>query len=118
MTERVGVLIKNGVVENAIVWADDSAAQYDAEGWDVAMEVTDLPSRPGIGWTYSESDGFRPPQLYPSWSWSESGLEWVPPVTQPQAEGKHYEWNEATQDWEPYTATQDPTTGHWTITKD
>ena len=118
MSERVGVLVKNGIVNNIVIWGDESEAQYEAEGWDTAMEVTDLTKLPGIGWTYNETDGFRPPQPYPSWTWSNKQLDWVSPVPRPVKEGKHYEWDETGQTWESYTAIQDPITGNWTITKD
>ena len=49
----------------------------------------------GIGWTYSEQDGFRPPRPFPSWTWD--GERWVPPVPQPD-EG-WWEWDENTQTW-------------------
>ena len=93
--ERTGVLIEAGVVCNHILWSDHSEAQYEAEGWDVAMEVTGLVPRPGIGWTWTEADGFRPPSPYPSWTWN--GVGWEAPVPQPEGE---YSWNEETQTWD------------------
>lgn len=60
--ERRGVLIENGIVENIILWSDESEAQYEADGWDVAMETTDLEVQPGIGWTWSEAEGFKQPE--------------------------------------------------------
>ena len=93
--ERRGVLIEAGVVQNVIVWADNSEAQYEAEGWDVAMETTGLTVQPGIGWTWTEADGFRSPQPFPSWTWN--GVGWEAPVPQPEGE---YSWNEETQTWD------------------
>jgi len=97
--ERRGVLIEAGIVHNIIVWGDESEAQYEADGWDIAMETTDLTRQPAIGWTYSEADGFRPPQPYPSWVWSNDQYNWLPPVSMPE-EGA-YTWDEQTQNWLP-----------------
>lgn len=95
--ERKGVLIEAGIVQNIIVWGDESEAQYEADGWDIAMETTDLPRQPGIGWTYNENDGFRPPKDYPSWVWSEQNNNWEAPIKAPEGD---YTWNETTQTWD------------------
>ena len=92
---RTGALIEAGVVQNIIVWGDNSQTQFEAEGWDVAMETTNVTPRPGIGWTWTEADGFRPPSPYPSWVWN--GVAWEAPVPQPEGE---YSWNEETQTWD------------------
>jgi len=97
--ERRGVLIEAGVVHNIILWGDESEAQYEAEGWDVAMETTDLEVQPGIGWTWDELNGFRQPSPFPSWSWN--GNEWEAPTPKPEGE---YTWNEQTLSWEPISA--------------
>lgn len=93
--ERRGVLIEAGVVRNIILWSDESENQYEAEGWDVAMETTDLDRQPGVDWTWNATDGFRPPQPFPSWSWS--GVEWTAPTPKPEG---GYLWNETTQTWD------------------
>lgn len=94
--ERTGALIEGGIVRNIIVWGDESEAQYEADGWDYAVETTDFEVKPGIGWSYSEADGFRPPAPYPSWTWANNS--WQPPVPQPEGE---FTWNETTQTWDP-----------------
>lgn len=53
-------------------------------------------TRPSIGWTYSEAEGFRPPQPFPSWSWS--GSIWSPPKPAPTDPGR-WVWNEELGDW-------------------
>ena len=53
-------------------------------------------SKVGIGWTYDETDGFRPPQPYPSWSWDGTG--WQPPTPMPE-DGGFYSWDEDSQAW-------------------
>ena len=52
--------------------------------------------RPSIGWTYNPTDGFRPPQPYPSWTWS--GSHWSPPKPAPTDPGR-WIWDESTGDW-------------------
>lgn len=93
--ERIGVIRNNGVVVNAILWADHTSDQLLADGVTDFEEVTDLDPRPGIGWTWTEADGFRPPQPFPSWTWD--GVAWEAPVPQPEGE---YSWNEETQTWD------------------
>lgn len=96
--ERTGALVEGGIVRNIIVWGDESEAQYESEGWDYAVETTDLEIKPGIDWTYTETDGFRPAQPYASWTWN--GIKWDAPTPQPEPEGSHT-WNETTLSWEP-----------------
>ena len=95
MAERIGVIRNNGVVVNAILWADHTPDQLIADGITDFQEVTGLSPRPGIGWTWTEAEGFRPPSPYPSWLWN--GVEWEAPVAQPEG---NYEWNEETQTWD------------------
>lgn len=52
----------------------------------------------GIGYTYdSVADAFYAPQPYASWVLSSNYL-WEAPVAMP-ADGKAYEWDEATTSW-------------------
>ena len=95
--ERRGAIINNGIVENIVLWGDDSEAQFIAEGHDLAIETTNLDRQPAIGWTYTKKDGFRPAQPYPSWSYD--GLWWNAPVAEP-TDGGQYEWNETTKKWD------------------
>lgn len=53
-------------------------------------------SKVGIGWTYDETDGFRPPQPYPSWTWQDGA--WNAPQPYPDSELPHY-WDEDSQAW-------------------
>ena len=53
----------------------------------------------GIGYTYdSERDAFIPPKPYNSWVLNEDTCLWDAPVAMP-ADGKSYEWDEATTSW-------------------
>lgn len=95
MSERIGVIRENGVVVNAILWADHTADQLTADGVTDFQEVTDLDPRPGIGWLWDEVNGFRPPKPHASWSWN--GVEWEAPTPKPEG---NYLWNEETQTWD------------------
>ncbi len=97
MSERIGVIRNNGVVINAILWSDETDDQLLADGITDFQEVTDLNPRPGIGWTWSDVDGYRPPKPFPSWVWG--GDSWNAPVIMP-TEGGPYAWNEDTQTWD------------------
>ncbi len=97
MSERIGVIRDNGVVVNAILWADHTPAQLIADGITDFEEVTGIDPLPGVNWTWSETDGYRPPKPYPSWVWS--GDSWNAPVAMP-SDGKPYAWNEETQTWD------------------
>lgn len=97
MTERRGVLVNDNVVVNVVVWGDSSAEQFSNEGYQHAEETTDFETPPGIGWTWSASDGYRSPQPYPSWTYN--GSTWLPPVPVP-SDGGPYSWNETTTSWE------------------
>jgi len=48
----------------------------------------------GIGWTYSEADGFRSPKPYPSWVLDDG--HWVAPVERPAGD---YVWSEDDLAW-------------------
>ena len=54
----------------------------------------------GIGYTYDEArDAFIPPKPFDSWALNEETCLWDPPVAYPE-DGKMYNWNESTLDWE------------------
>lgn len=95
--ERYGVLVKDGVVVNSIVWGDSSAEQFVNAGYDRAEETTDMSPRPGMYWTWTKKDGYRPPKPFASWVWN--GVDWDAPVEMP-SDGGQYEWNETTQSWD------------------
>lgn len=82
--------VEDGIVVQAIVGDPAWAADRLGGEW----HGTD--SKVGIGWTYTEQDGFRPPQPYPSWSWD--GTAWQPPVPYPN-DGQFYTWDENNQAW-------------------
>jgi hypothetical protein len=50
---------------------------------------------------YETTESFvapRPPQPYPSWTWTDGA--WTPPIPYPE-EGE-WQWDEAAQEWVPY----------------
>jgi hypothetical protein len=59
---------------------------------------------PGIGYSYDAArDAFIPPQPYASWTLDDATCLWNAPVAMP-ADGKAYEWNEATTSWKELVA--------------
>lgn len=58
----------------------------------------------GIGYTYDrERDAFIPPKPFNSWVLDEQSCLWNPPVPYP-TDGKRYQWNEESQQWNEVTA--------------
>ena len=100
--ERVGALVKDGQVVNAILWADCTYDQLKGQ-YDHLEETTDMPVQPGIGWTWNKKDGYRSPQPYPSWSWDKNTMTWQPPTPMPEPTDEEnpepYEWDEETLSW-------------------
>ena len=95
--ERVAVIRDNGLVVNVILWGDHTADQLRNDGISDFEEVTGLDPRPGIGWTWTKADGYRPPKPYPSWTWGALG--WQAPTAMPTSGGP-YQWNEQTKKWD------------------
>lgn len=83
--------IENGIVIDAIV-VDDNFINNLPGVWIDYVEG----ERVGVGYTYNEIDGFRPPKPFPSWVWG--GLDWDSPVPLPD-EINIYEWDEANLQW-------------------
>jgi hypothetical protein len=53
----------------------------------------------GIGYTYdSARDAFIAPKPFDTWVLNEDTCLWVPPIPRP-ADGKMYQWDEATTSW-------------------
>jgi hypothetical protein len=94
---RTGVVVRDGVVENIVVWSDYTADQLAEQGVQHCQEVTDMVPRPGVRWTWSESDGFRPPAPYASWVWGAEEMSWIPPI--PAPEDGDFEWDDEGGDW-------------------
>ena len=58
----------------------------------------------GIGYTYDAvRDAFIAPQPFASWLLNDDTCLWDAPVAMP-ADGKQYEWNEATTSWKELVA--------------
>lgn len=61
---------------------------------------------PGIGYSYDPiRDAFIPPKPLPSWIFSETDYDWVPPIpypaTDPEFSGISYSWDEESLQWIP-----------------
>lgn len=87
--------VAGGLVINVAI-ADSEHASSAPFPYDHLIDVTEIKRRPGPGWTYNETDGFRPPQPFPSWTWS--GNLWSPPKPAPTDPGR-WIWDESTGDW-------------------
>jgi len=58
----------------------------------------------GVGYTYDAvRDAFIPPSPFASWLLNDDTCLWEAPVAMP-ADGKSYEWNEATTSWKELVA--------------
>lgn len=85
--------IASGMVTQVIVCSNpDWAAQHLGGKW-ICTEGQLV----GIGWTYGDDEGCRPPPPYASWEWD--GSQWKAPVAQP-AEGNWW-WDEPNLQWQP-----------------
>lgn len=92
--ERIFAAVIDGLIVNTFVGDDSFVALVRADYNDV-FEVTNLEPQPGIGWTVS-SDGYRPPQPFPSWAWD--GTTWVAPIPLPNEEAI-WAWDENLGNW-------------------
>lgn len=68
---------------------------------------------PGVGDTYdADQDKFIPAKEFDSWTWNGTTYEWEAPLSKPETNPDHYEWDEAA-----YQAdTADPKTQGWVLT--
>ena len=89
--EKKSAKIENGVVTNVIVGDIDWAKSHLGGEW---IDVTG--TKCSKGWTYTEEEGLRINQPFPSWSWN--GSSWEAPVPRPL--GGFWIWNEETQQWQ------------------
>jgi hypothetical protein len=100
-------VIKNGVVENAIV--ADARAIAEAILSDVDGEIVEETSETGtcfVGCGF-DSGKFMTPQPYASWTFDKKSWNWVAPKKCPtMSEGKRGVWNEETGDWEAHDVPQ------------
>ena len=90
----------NNVVTNvAVVTAEFMAANPERYSgtWVETFYDTVGKTYAGIGYEYLEADkDFRPPQPYPSWTWSNK--TWQPPTPKPSTGGP-YRWDEEDLEW-------------------
>jgi hypothetical protein len=77
-------------VVNVIV-ADDVETAESVTG----MSAVETEGSPWIGWTM-ESEGWRRPAPFPSWTWDEQAADYVPPTPDP---GDGSSWDEDSLSW-------------------
>lgn len=103
--------VENGIVTQVIVAEQDVIdsgvfgtgwvqTSYNTHGGEHKLGGTPLRKNfASVGYTYDTSkDAFIPPKTWPSWVLNQTTCLWEAPVTMP-TDGKHYNWNEATQSW-------------------
>tara|TARA_R100001079_G_scaffold59257_1_gene30323 strand:+ start:64 stop:441 length:378 start_codon:yes stop_codon:yes gene_type:complete len=97
-TEQAGIDFLNNLYNTRDVWKQTS---YNTQGGVHMLGGT--PFRKNYaskGYFYDqEKDAFIPPKPYASWTLNESTCRWDSPVDYPD-DGKIYDWNEETQQWE------------------
>lgn len=92
------ILDENSVVVNRVV-SDTAEYVVLALGPEIILvEETDATGPATIGEKYLESGIFQSPRPYPSWNWSDTLVEWEPPVACP-TDGKRYVWDEESLNW-------------------
>jgi hypothetical protein len=104
-SQQTWALIKDGVIANTALCDDSAETLFADQGWDQIIDITDIVELgrddPGIGYTWTEAEGFRPPKPHPSFVWDESEKKWTEPVAKPEdvTEGKHWLWDEDSVSW-------------------
>ena len=79
--EKTVAKIENGVVTQVIVCDSPGWAKKRLGGeW-----VNSTGQNVGVGLTYVKTEGFRPPQPFPSWTWKNKAKGWQPPKERPKA---------------------------------
>lgn len=84
--------IQNGIVKNVVV--SDYDYIPDSMNW-VEYNENEMVA---IGYTYRETEGFRPPKPFDSWIWNDVDKIWDSPTPVPDEENI-YEWDETVQSW-------------------
>ena len=97
-TEQAGIDFLNNLYNTRDVWKQTS---YNTKGGVHLNGGTPLRKNyAGIGYSYDQTrDAFIPPKPYLSWTLNETTCLWDPPVVYP-TDGKRYNWNEETKQWD------------------
>ena len=109
--EQIGVDFLNKIYQTNDVWKKTSyntiGGVYYTNGI-VNQDQTKAfrKNHAGIGYYYdSIRDAFIPPKPFPSWTLNEQSCLWQSPTPYPN-DGKMYNWNEETGNWEEINLTQ------------
>ena len=97
-TEQAGVDFLNNLYGTNDIWKQTS---YNTLGGVHLLGGTPFRKNYAtIGGKYdAQRDAFVDPKPFPSWILNETTCIWEAPVEKPD-DGKRYEWNEETQQWE------------------
>jgi len=90
---RYEAKIENNIVVDTIVCEDDYVNNFEGN-WIIYEDYNSV----SVGYTYSETEGFRPQKPYDSWIWNEDVKMWTAPVPVPDNDNI-YDWNEETKSW-------------------
>tara|TARA_R100001129_G_scaffold88859_1_gene60534 strand:- start:82 stop:459 length:378 start_codon:yes stop_codon:yes gene_type:complete len=97
-TEEAGVLFLQNLYKDKSVWKQTSYNTYGGE-----HKLGGTPFRKNyacLGYRYDDNkDAFIAPKPFRSWSLNEDTCLWESPVDYPN-DGKKYNWNETTQQWD------------------
>ncbi len=92
------ILDEENIVVNRVVSENAEFIKLVFGADTIVVEETDITGPACIGEKYLSSGVFQSPQPFPSWTWSNSLIEWQPPVDCPVDE-KPYAWDEETLSW-------------------
>ena len=99
--EPVWGFIDDGVITNiAVIFDLQVVAEHKKKHEDV-IRLDEISPVPGVGWSYSKKNGFRPPKPFESWVWGDNF--WEAPVSRPESSDSDnpepYEWDEEALSW-------------------
>jgi hypothetical protein len=97
-------IIKNNIVENAIVVAEEDNESIQALNWfypdaDLIIKETEQTGKIFIGGEFKDMK-FRPPAPSPTWIYVEETNTWIPPIPFPEDSDFLWTWNEDDQKWD------------------
>ena len=92
------ILDEDNVVVNRVVSDTAEFIELIFGAGTVIVEETDLTGPACIGEKYLPSGVFQAPQPFASWTWSDTLIDWEPPVACP-SNGKPHAWDEETLSW-------------------
>jgi len=109
--EQIGIDFLNKIYKTNDVWKQTSyntigGIHYTNGELSLDQSKAFRKNYAGIGYYYdSIRDAFIPPKPFPSWTLDEFSCLWQSPIPYPN-DGKLYQWNEETGNWEELNLTR------------